>query len=116
MAHRVDHEEKVVEREVLTVICMFFEEDRKTLNIKNGFEDVEILAEQKIGRHGYFFRVYHIEGRVFLCWSVVGFCVVLKNLSETPFDLLLCQHNRLVDLGRQFRLVVLWLGQGSHEL
>jgi hypothetical protein len=51
MAHRVDQEIKIVKGEILAVVSMFFEDDGEPVDCKDGFEDMEVLAEQEVSLH-----------------------------------------------------------------
>jgi hypothetical protein len=47
MRDRVDGEVEVIEGEVLAVICVFFEDDRESLEGEDGLEQFEVLGEEE---------------------------------------------------------------------
>ena len=61
VAHRIDHEEEVIKRQVFSIVCMFFENDGKSFDSEDGFEDVKVLAEKEVGLHNDFMRFSFTE-------------------------------------------------------
>jgi hypothetical protein len=102
VAHGVDHEVEIVEREVFAIIRMLFKDDRETFHREDSLQDVEVPAEQEIGLHYHLLTGNLGKGRVLLDCSLIGTGVEMVNLPQALLHFLGRENHRLVYLGNQF--------------
>lgn len=120
MRHGVDGEVEIVEGEVFAVVCVFLEDEYHPIQGKDGFEDAEVLGEEKKALDVQSFWANCVKLGVLFGGLFVDTNIVVVNIGQAAFHLHLAQHHRLLHLwGRSLsfgRVAVDSLLHRNHEL